>query len=140
MFFEITKIMVDGDAGNGCIVDHGKPLFSWAAEHEENGAAQSAYRITVRNGNNIKWNTGWVESHKQSAQYAGMPLEAGAELEWTVTIRDEQGRQTQPKSGMFRTGHMGDWDAGWITTPWDHEGETKCVRKTFILKDGKFRS
>lgn len=134
MFFKINHLAVDGDAMPGSVTDNLKPVFSWAAEHTENGRRQTAYRIRVWTEEKEKWDSGWVEESRQSAVYGGEPLEAMEELFWTVQIKDNEQQESDVKEGFFITALMDEWNADWITTPWDKEWEVKYFRKEFCVE------
>jgi alpha-L-rhamnosidase len=88
-------------------VDDPAPRLAWALE---DGERQSAYRIRVDG----RWDSGWVESARTEVPYAGPPLPAGAELEWTVQVRDEVGEEGPvSEPARFRTA-LAAWTASWI--------------------------
>lgn len=133
MFFIVKDLAVDGDRAHGCVTDSKSPVFSWSAEHSDNGMYQSAYRITVRTEDAQKWDSGWVEGKMQSATYIGVPLETGEELFWTLQIRDNDGNLSTVGEHFFVTAIAEAWDAPWITTPFDAEREAKYFKKTLNI-------
>jgi alpha-L-rhamnosidase len=91
-------------------VDGPAPRLAWALEAEGHDRRQTAYRITVRD----LWDSGWVDSARTEAEYAGPPLPPGAELEWRVRVRDEAGEQGPwSEPARFRTA-LAAWSADWI--------------------------
>ena len=133
MDFHVINLAVDGDRTYGSIVENQKPVFSWGAEHSEDGAYQSAYRIVVRTETEQKWDSGWVMDCKQSATYDGAPLYTAEEVFWTVQIKDENGKESATGEHFFVMALTEQWDAPWITTPWDVERETKYFQKQFDI-------
>ena len=74
------------------------PSFSWKMKSDAIGAAQTAYAITVSDGETAVWNSGWVEeSDSTNIPYGGEKLEASkillsigrvADLECLGTLAD----------------------------------------------------
>lgn len=138
MHFIVKNLAVDGDLTYGSVTDNPFPVFSWAAEHSEDGQFQAACRLRVRTDGELKWDSGWFFDKSQSAVYAGAALRSGEELFWTVQLRDGCGRESTVGESFFRTALMEAWDAEWITTPWDEEREAKYFRKQFRI-DGEVK-
>ena len=116
MFFRPIHLAVDMDSRESTLTERKQPVFSWAAEHSEDGRWQTAYQIVVRNGQTIKWDSGWVEEERQSAVYQGLPLESGEKLIWTLLLRDNDGMESSLAEHSFLTALTEPWKAGWITT------------------------
>ena len=94
------------------------PSFSWKMKSDAIGAAQTAYAITVSDGETAVWNSGWVEdSDSTNIPYAGDSLEASTAYTVTVKVKDQNGRETAPVETTFETGLMdeGFGDAQWIS-------------------------
>ncbi|MBO5069774.1 MAG: family 78 glycoside hydrolase catalytic domain [Roseburia sp.] len=134
MYFKVKYLAVDGDTNYGSVTDNPTPVFSWAAEHSENGKYQSAYRLTVRTEEKLKWDSGWISDKSQSAVYAGESLKTGEELFWTVQIKDNDGNESTTDENFFVAVFMEVWTAEWITTPWDTEREAKYFRKQIAIE------
>ena len=65
------------------------PYFSWKIESDRKNVMQNAYRIVVKDENNIVWDSGMVESDKQSfVPYEGEPLTSKTAYQWSVTVWD----------------------------------------------------
>ena len=139
MFFQITNLTVDGEDTQGYITDNPNPVFSWAAEHSEDGKYQSAYHVTVKSQDKVKWDTGWVTGKKQSARYKGEPLLTGENLTLKVQIRDNDGKESSIAEGSFTAALMEDWKAAWITTPWENPREAKYFIRKFSV-DGPVKN
>jgi alpha-L-rhamnosidase len=87
-------------------VDTPAPRFSWALE---DGVRQTAYRLRVGE----LWDSGVVESAESiGVPYAGPPLPAGAELEWTVEVWEGEASAVSAPA-RFRTA-LAEWSAEWI--------------------------
>ena len=121
------------------ISDKYKPVFSWAAisdNTDKNGTYQTAYRITVESGDSEKdllWDSGKIESRRQSAVYSGNPLPCGGKLDVSVTIWDNNGDISEEYTDYFYNGLIDKWDAEWIAHPDDAESETKTGRHNLIF-------
>ncbi|MCF0113079.1 MAG: alpha-L-rhamnosidase N-terminal domain-containing protein, partial [Bacilli bacterium] len=89
------------------------PVFSWNCE---GGLRQTAYRVVVKCGEEILFDTGKVESSSMEAAYAGKPLNSRDVVIWEVTLYDENGKEGTPASTFFEMGllHKEDWKAKWI--------------------------
>jgi len=95
------------------------PRFSWLLEGTGHDRRQSAYRIVVEHEvtRDVVWESGEVTSAEQSrVRYRGEPLKPGHPYSWSVAIRDEAGRWSEPEErGRFVTGPTDDqWEAAWI--------------------------
>ena len=93
-------------------IDDPAPRLSWRLE---GGERQTAYRIEVRRGADVLWDTQRVASPRTlDVEYAGAPLPAASELAWRVQVWDEAsepGPWSEP--ARFRTGPA-EWRARWI--------------------------
>ena len=83
MYFYVDDIYVDYVKKPAIVTDNATPVFCWSAVHEQDGQGQSAYEITVKNGDETVWDSGEVVSSLQKAVYAGSPLKS--EVSYTVT-------------------------------------------------------
>lgn len=100
-------------------IDNPAPRLAWRMDDERAGAVQSAYRITVRTGNDggsDMWDTGKIESGEQMVTYGGRPLEPFTRYYWTVTIWDGEGNESRSDAAFFETGIMSTdrWQGHWI--------------------------
>ena len=91
------------------------PTFSWKLP--VGVEKQTAYRIEVR-GDEIVWNSGWVESDQSVfVPYGGKPLSSRQRLEWRVRFKDEAEKDSGwSPAAMFELGLLTakDWKAQWI--------------------------
>jgi len=114
------------------------PVFSWAAISGGNkiGAYQSAYRIIIKNGAAILWDSGKTESRNQSAVYNGNPLPMGIKLNIHAVIWDDAGSESEEYTDYFYNGVVSEWTADWLAHPDDANvnGEKKTGRKNLIFK------
>ena len=125
-------------------VDKANPVIGWKLSSDENGARQTAYRISVfdENGENV-WDSGKVTSDRQfgiaiDPQKKLIPM---SEYAFTVTVWDENGIPSRAVSSRFLTGFFkahqwrGDWMRIW------HYGKAHFYRHEFTLSDvGAIRS
>jgi alpha-L-rhamnosidase len=94
-------------------IDFPRPRFSWRFDTERHGASQAAYRIQTSNG----WDTGLVESDETLyIPYEGPELQSRERVEWTVTVWDEQGAESDEVTASFEMGLLSesDWLGQWI--------------------------
>jgi alpha-L-rhamnosidase len=96
--------------------------FAWTLRSSGRGAAQSAFRITLRRSDaghrGTVWDTGPTDSASQAfVPYGGPPLAADAAYRWTVQARDTTGRWGPVSAPAgFTTGlRHSDWTAAqWL--------------------------
>ena len=107
-------------------IDVTQPEFSWQMATNRYGAAQAAYQLVVKKGDEVVYDTGRIESDNSvGIAYGGEPLEACTSYDWTVTVWDENGGQAGASS-WFETGLMEShdrsvWsDARWIGSSHPH--------------------
>lgn len=115
------------------ISDVPNPVFSWAAVSDRNGAYQSAYRIAVKSGGELLWDSGTVGNRKQSAVYEGKPIPVGRKLTVSVTVWDDSGEVSADYADYFYGGALAVWDADWIAHPDDADGVKRSVRKNLVF-------
>ena len=91
------------------------PTFSWKLP--EGIKKQTAYQVEVR-GDEIVWDSGWVESDQSVlVPYGGEPLASRQRFEWRVRFRDETGKDSDwSKPATCELGLLSskDWKAQWI--------------------------
>ncbi|MCH3994929.1 MAG: glycoside hydrolase family 78 protein [Prevotella sp.] len=102
-------------------IDVAQPRFSWQMVSPERGAAQSAYRITVKNENGKEvWNSGKVNDPSAlNILYQGQSLQPSTRYLWTVTVWNNKGEQNSDTS-WFETGLMcnSDKSPAWSGAKW----------------------
>ena len=99
-------------------LDDPTPSFSWKMRSDAIGAAQTAYAITVSDGEEVLWNTDWVETDiSVGIEYAGKTLISSTEYDVEIKVKDQDGKELSA-STTFETGLLGDdpWEgANWIS-------------------------
>ena len=71
------------------------PYFSWVITSDEKNVMQTSYHITVKNMDEVMWDSGMVESDKSIfVEYSGKPLQSLSDYNWTVEVTVNNG-------GMF---------------------------------------
>lgn len=101
------------------------PRLSWRMDDPRRGAAQTAYRIVVAqgeggltSGRGLVWDSGKRQSDQQLVVYDGKPLAPFARYFWRVELWDRDGRATAPSEvATFEMGMMdpGQWRGSWIS-------------------------
>ncbi|MDE6398526.1 MAG: glycoside hydrolase family 78 protein [Clostridiales bacterium] len=95
------------------------PHFSWQMQSDTRGNRQAQYRITVRQGNCVAWDSGNVLCDRHyDIGYGGVALRSATRYDFTVTARDIFGNVASASS-WFATGMLcnADWRADWIGAP-----------------------
>ncbi|MEQ9638153.1 MAG: family 78 glycoside hydrolase catalytic domain [Devosia marina] len=94
------------------------PRFDWALDGDGHNRCQSAYRLVVKAGENVLWDSGKVQSSRtRQIEYAGEVLVSDMHCTWTVMVWDEEDAASDWADAQhFRTGlmHPKDWRAQWI--------------------------
>jgi len=97
------------------------PTFSWKMESGRRGAAQTAYRITVRDASGAAvWDSGEVKSALSVAvPYKGPGLKPAARYFWEARVKDERGAWLESAGSSFETALDADaWKGAlWISVP-----------------------
>ena len=88
MEFYPIEMRTDYMKSEYAITEKSAPLFTWGAFSSEKGAFQKSYRLTVTSSGEELWDSGVVESEKQSAVYDGKELKSGALHEWTLSLTE----------------------------------------------------
>ncbi|MBR1684470.1 MAG: family 78 glycoside hydrolase catalytic domain [Clostridia bacterium] len=91
------------------------PRFSWNCEAVK---IQSAYRIEVKQGNELLWDSGKVTSSRMlHIPYGGQALRSRDRVTWSVTLWDEEDKSGETVSSFFEMGLLSpsDWSARWIS-------------------------
>ena len=113
--------MLTEDLVNPVGIDDATPVFSWKVQSEEIGWLQSAYQITVLQGDKTVWDSGKVDSGVSvGIEYAGEALTSSTEYSWTVTVWDKKGDSKTSAPATFEMGLLGKnafADATWISAP-----------------------
>ncbi len=98
---------------NPCV--DGDIEFSWRISSEHKNIVQRSYRILVEGEEGTMWDSGTVESRRQSfVAYDGPKLPSKSEYRYTVTVCTADG-DSSGASGRFYTGlDLADWKACWV--------------------------
>ncbi|MCM1188226.1 MAG: glycoside hydrolase family 78 protein [bacterium] len=116
------------------------PRFYWECE---GGKKQTAYRIIVKVGEKVRWDSGVVESSAMAhVRYEGKYFSARQHATWGVRLRDENGQWGELSTSWFEMGLYGDreWKAHWISGNYVPRKRVHypvdCFRKEFRLRPG----
>ena len=119
-------------------IDEVQPRFSWKLDSDQNDTKQTAYRLTVSNGEVI-WDTGRVESEQSILiEYMGTLFEACTAYTWNVTVWDNHGENAEA-SAQFETGLLTgmafEGKAKWVTSGFDqNDAASPVFTKTFKVE------
>lgn len=89
--------------------------FSWRIGSEKTNVVQHSYRILLEGENGTIWDSGTVESSRQSfVAYGGPKLSSKSDYRYTVTVSSADG-DSASASGHFYTGfYPTDWKGCWV--------------------------
>lgn len=93
-------------------VDRKTPEFAWQLESDARNVCQTAYRIQVWTGEDLRgehplWDSGKRESrHTYGIRYEGAGLESQRTYRWQVTAWDNQGEQAVSDVQTFETVYL----------------------------------
>ena len=117
-------------------LDEPQPAFSWKLKSDKTGIRQNSCRITVFEGEDCTWDSGWLKTEKSLYHvYAGRALKPRAAYRVTVEVTDNTG-DTASAEGSFEMGLMDyrSMKADWITHAFADELEPCAVfEKCFAL-------
>ncbi len=101
-------------------VDSAQPSFSWRMESAAVGAAQTAYRIVVKDeGGATVWDSGTVESAaSRGILYEGEDLQPSARYTWQLTVTDQSGKELTPAEASFVTSLLSESFEPWEGAQW----------------------
>lgn len=126
------------------------PYFSWVITSDEKNVMQTSYHITVKNMDEVMWDSGMVESDKSTfVEYNGKPLKSLSDYSWTVEVTVNNGEKAAASSS-FETGFMKkEWMAEWVKSPFPMkkvkpgtggQNPAEYFRKEFDARDGVKRA
>ena len=128
-------------------IDTNVPYFSWKMASSSIGAAQTAYRIIVKDVEGAEmWNSGFVEDDKSVAiPYRGTELSPITKYTVSVEIKDENGDVTAPVEACFETALLDKLDISdvfWISSSErdTKKGNLPAFRKEFKVQKGLKRA
>jgi alpha-L-rhamnosidase len=105
-------------------VDNAHPLFGWQVDAEQNGAAQSAYKIEVSRSEDFSdpvWDSGKaVSSRSYDVVYDGAALSSQTHYYWRVRVWHGHGAPTRwSETSTFETAFLDGDELGgsWIGSP-----------------------
>ena len=78
------------------------PYFSWVITSDEKNVMQTSYHITVKNMDEVMWDSGMVESDKSIfVEYSGKPLQSLSDYNWTVEVTVNNGEKAAADTESF---------------------------------------
>ena len=113
--FMLSKLLCEHRV-NPLAIGCSLPRFSWQISSNVQNLTQKAYRILVKDGNAVVWDSGIVESNLQLVCYAGAQLKPLTKYSFDVTVIDSA-NQTHFSTSFFETGFFSleDWNQPFIT-------------------------
>ncbi|SFW78439.1 glycoside hydrolase family 78 protein [Chitinophaga sancti] len=115
-------------------VENTTPRFSWKLNTTQANTTQTAYELTVLQGNTPLWNSGKVNSDQSIfVPYAGTTLQSGNKYTWKVRVWDnKQKASAWSTPAYFRLAlAKSDWKAKWIEPGYE---EDTILRPSPIFK------
>jgi len=107
-------------------VDEQHPVFSWRMESDRHGARQEAWRITVRRGEKLCWDSGRVPGPECGEIAYPEMLEPEAAYTWSLSVWNEQGEELRAESA-FAAGFL---NPAWRRKPCPSSGSaSRCGSK-----------
>ena len=119
-------------------IDIQNPRLMWNCD---GGIKQTAYRIVAKSDEKTVWDSGKVNSSSMYAEYP-RKLKSRERVEWTVTLRDENGKEGEPsETAFFETGLLSasDFTAKWISGKYRVNKKKRypvdCFKKQFAAQN-----
>ncbi len=129
----IRQIYLDGTPVLSPICEfsekHATPVLSWAVGGGNPDDKQVAYTLTVEIGGETVFDSGRVETSRQSAPLDGFTFPAGVYAHLTVTVESAT-EQTEPRDVVLFNGCLDSFPGEWITS-----AEDQCERVLRFVKD-----
>ena len=111
---------------------HATPVLSWSVGGGNPDDGQVAYTLTVVIGDETVYDSGRVETSRQSAKLDGFSFPAGAWAEITVTV--ESATETaEPRGVMLFNGCLDTFPGEWITSAEDQGERVLRFNKKFTV-------
>lgn len=114
------------------------PVFGWMLESDKQNVLQSAYRLTLRTGALLLWDSGRVESRDSIGIHCPEDIELAPSTEYRVqlTVWDNQGEQAETET-VFETGLLDTTHpvGQWMTHTLSEEDAPPVFVKTFTSGD-----
>jgi hypothetical protein len=131
--FQLINVSIDhgrlGMSPRTRLTERRDPLFSWGALSDRENAAQSARRLEVDG----LWDSGWIAGSAQEIRYAGGSLPEGRRIDFSLTIRDDAGEESDVyRSHFFYAGV--EWNAPWIGVPGDKSEAVRYFTRPFSIE------
>lgn len=129
---KITRMRTE-NRENPLGIDRAAPVFGWNIIEAPDNWRQESYRITVRRGESLVWDSGVVPSAEMVyIPYAGAALTADTAYRWTLTVCG--GGESAQGTAAFETGLLtpAGWQGRWIGETED--GVFHLYRKAFALE------
>lgn len=116
-------------------IQTGNPILSWTCA---GGVTQTAYQVIARSDGGVVWDSGKVLSSQMQVRYGGPGAKARQEIEWSVTLWDENDEPGDVAAAFFEMGLTdGSWKAKWINPESPHEENVRqpasVLRKRFTV-------
>lgn len=112
--------------------DHATPTLSWAVGGGNPDDGQVAYTLTVEIGGETVFDSGRVETSRQSATLDGFTFPAGVWAEITVTVESAT-ETTEPSGVMLFNGCLDTFPGEWITSAEDQGERVLRFNKKFTV-------
>lgn len=143
MHCDCSKTRIIGMRTNDLIspigIDSENPVFSWKVQSPVRGWLQTAYRLTVRRGETVVWDSGRVEDGRSvGIVYAGAPLAPSTAYTWALCLEDNAGGTVEAESafetGLPRENPFG--DTVWISCADDTDAGLPVFRRAVEVGEG----
>lgn len=135
----IRQVYLDGTPVSPCCTDicefspkHATPVLSWAVGGGNPDDKQVSYTLTVEIGGETVFDSGRVETSRQSAVLDGFTFPAGALAEVTVIVESAT-EKTEPYSVTLFNGCLGTFPGEWITSREDQGERVLRFVKDFTI-------
>ncbi|MBQ9151472.1 MAG: family 78 glycoside hydrolase catalytic domain, partial [Clostridia bacterium] len=132
----IKKLYLDGTPVLSPICEfserHATPVLSWSVGGGNPDDKQVAYTLTAEIGGKTVFDSGRVETDRQSAKLDGFAFPAGAWAEITVTVESAT-EKTEPCDVMLFNGCLDSFPGEWITTKEDQGERVLRFNKKFTV-------
>jgi len=102
--------------------------FTWGAVNTVGGTYTTAFRLKAG-----IYDSGWIEEDK-SAYTVRLTAEAGDDVTWSVTLKDNAGNISEEGAAVFTYAHLKSFPGEWLQTAQDRESVPAVFEKTFTAE------
>lgn len=131
---KITQISLGGIAAPYMTATSKKLHFSWSADTDNAAARQKRFRLIVKSGADVLYDSGKVESDKTEHEFICGKLPSGAQLSVILKAEDESGCTDEINAG-FKTACLDAELGEWVEASEKSDGAVYFLKKLHLSNE-----